>query len=397
MRQTSAPSDIVILDRPFWSACGHGVGWDACWNGLLASRRALFDSAAFFGGQLCGSALGIIKAPGLDAVPYARRGAALARITLDAVREDIEALKSRLLHGQRMEVIVATSHGDPGPSADAANVPGRLSADTAAGVRRDPFVAAIERELRDTATVDTISAACASALVAVAIGAMRLRSGRASVVVVIAQDVISRIAFAGFRLAGAMSRSMCRPFDRERDGINVAEGVAVFALATGALAGGSQMRGTVRGTGQSCDARHLVEPTGLGIERAVRTALHGAGLKAGDIGAVYWHGTGTRQNDAAEAEVAGSVFQTCAVPAGTSTKGSLGHTMGASGAFNLMAACATIEHGLLPPTCGLSAPEHDWLNVKYGEEPARVSAEHVLVNALGFGGVNAAVVVGPPH
>ncbi len=140
-----------------------------------------------------------------------------------------------------------------------------------------------------------------------------------------------------------------------------------------------------------CDAAHLVEPNAQGVAQVIHAALDQARVETKDVRAVYWHGTGTRQNDAREAEVSQIIFGEKSPPS-TSTKGNLGHTMGASGGFNVMAACETLARGVVPPVAGTEDLEYPNLDIVLGAA-REVEPGPVLITALGFGGINAAVVL----
>jgi 3-oxoacyl-[acyl-carrier-protein] synthase II len=239
----------------------------------------------------------------------------------------------------------------------------------------------------------TVSAACASACIAAGFAAERIRSDLCDACFVVSLDVLSRIAHAGFQQIGAMSRLGCRPFDRRRDGTTIGEGGAVVLFVGADVVHPARLRCTVKlaGFGQSSDARHPVEPSADGICEAVQRALADAGCVAPDLAAVYWHGTGTIQNDRAEAEAARQLFG-AAVPPGTTTKGAFGHTMGASSALSMLAAAETVKSHLLPPVAGLEDIEFPHLNL-VTETSAQVNPGPVAVVALGFGGINGALVL----
>jgi 3-oxoacyl-[acyl-carrier-protein] synthase II len=206
-------------------------------------------------------------------------------------------------------------------------------------------------------------------------------------------DTLSRVASAGFFNIGAMSKTGCRPYDRQRDGATVGEGAVAMILARDGVLSTDKVIGHVAGSSVFCDAAHMVEPSVPGVVSVVKGAISQTGLTPSDIRAVFWHGTGTRQNDKAEAAASESIFGAKSPPC-TSTKGSLGHTMGASGGFNLFAACEANKDGLIPPVAGLSDPEFPNLDTAMGE-PRKFEPGPILVTALGFGGINAAVVVQP--
>jgi 3-oxoacyl-[acyl-carrier-protein] synthase II len=151
----------------------------------------------------------------------------------------------------------------------------------------------------------------------------------------------------------------------------------------------------IAGYGLNCNAHHMVEPSRSGVIKAVNDALIQARVTPEEISAVYWHGTGTIQNDLTEAEVARAIFQERSPPC-TTTKGTLGHTMGASSGLNMAAACNTLLTGLLPPVGGLQSSAFPWLDLVV-DKPRVVKRGPILIVALGFGGINAAIVLSRPR
>lgn len=326
------------------------------------------------------------------------RAAALAY----ALGGDAKPIHDDLLRansGLKVSVVLATSHGEPhAASRFAEHFLGRSGApceSAAEATLCDGLVPAFLGGLGTAHPGLLLSAACASAAVAVGLAAERVRSGLCDVCIVVALDVLSRVAHAGFGQLGAMSAQGCRPFDRRRDGTTVGEaGAVVFMVGAGVVVPPTFAQPVeVLGFGQHCDARHPVEPSVGGVCEAVGVALRESRSSPHDLSAVYWHGTGTVQNDRTEAEAAKRIFGR-PVPPGTSTKGTLGHAMGASAALSILAAAETIRSGLLPPVAGLEDPEFAHLNLA---APAAIDVRggNVLVVALGFGGINSALILGP--
>jgi 3-oxoacyl-(acyl-carrier-protein) synthase len=237
--------------------------------------------------------------------------------------------------------------------------------------------------------------ACSSALHALALACLELECDEQSVVevCVCGGDALSGIGAGGFWRAGATSPTQCTPFREPLDGILVAEGAAALRL-TPSSDGRDTSDVEIRGFGMSCDAGHptLPDRDGRYLERAVRQALADAGIAASDVAAVVAHGTGTNANDHGEAVMLRRVFGDAAVPV-TSIKGSLGHTMGASGLFNLFAAVSTLRCGWLPPAGRDRGSTVDGIDLVVGRP--RPIDRHALILTIcsGFGGNNVALVV----
>jgi nodulation protein E len=188
----------------------------------------------------------------------------------------------------------------------------------------------------------------------------------------------------------------CRPFDKNRKGLVLAEGAGVVVMerASAARARGAPILAEIAGAGMSADAADLVAPTMDGPAAAIRACLADAGLNADDVDYVNAHGTGTVANDSTEIKVIKSVFGEHARRLSiSSTKSMHGHALGASGALELIAIVRAIQEGLVPPTVNLEQvdPECD-LDVTPNAARER-SIRVAISNAFAFGGTNAIVAV----
>ncbi|WP_416971082.1 beta-ketoacyl-[acyl-carrier-protein] synthase family protein [Streptomyces sp. 4F14] len=241
--------------------------------------------------------------------------------------------------------------------------------------------------------------ACASGTTAIGMARELLRAGHCDIVLTGGTEApLVPSIVSGFHQMGALSKgrtaTASRPFDADRDGFVPAEGAAVLVLEhpDHAAARGARVRGLVSGYGASADAHHATapDPQGAGAELAVRAALSDAGITGADVTHVNAHGTSTPLNDVSEARLIRRVIG--AHPAVTSTKGVVGHALGAAGAIEAVATVLTIEHGHVPPTANLESldPEID-LDVvaKAGRD---LPVEVAVSNSFGFGGQNAVLV-----
>ncbi|HUP19209.1 MAG TPA: beta-ketoacyl synthase N-terminal-like domain-containing protein, partial [Gemmatimonadota bacterium] len=256
----------------------------------------------------------------------------------------------------------------------------------------------------------TIDAACASSLIAVDRAAADLAAGRCDLALAggvhVAQDLVFWVVFAQM---GALSRRQeIRPFDRAADGLLIGEGVGIVVLKRleDARRDGDRIYAVVRGTGTSSDGRGTslmnprVESQVLAIERAWQVA----GLDPRDPGAVGLieaHGTATPVGDRAEVEALRRVF---GPPTNGrrailgSVKSMIGHTMPAAGAAGLIKAALAIHHRILPPTLHCEDPLPELERTRFRtlaaaepwEGPGPIRAG---VNAFGFGGINAHVLL----
>jgi 3-oxoacyl-[acyl-carrier-protein] synthase II len=312
---------------------------------------------------------------------------------------DVCAAFERENSDAHVTVILATSHGETSAVSEFAEHLTRQSQPLAPEAGESILCEALLGAFRRGAEVawpgQTVSAACASASVAIGLASARIAQGLCDACFVVSLDVLSRVAHAGFRQIGAMSPNGCRPFDRRRDGTTIGEAGAVILVAAEEqhIPESARWKIAVQGFGQSCDARHPVEPSAEGVCDAVNNALEDARYRASDLAAVYWHGTGTIQNDLAEASAAHALFIDTPPP-GTSIKGAFGHAMGASAALSVLASGETIASGILPCVTGLWESEFPDLNLVAGGS-IFVKKGPVAVVALGFGGINSALVLSP--
>jgi 3-oxoacyl-[acyl-carrier-protein] synthase I len=190
---------------------------------------------------------------------------------------------------------------------------------------------------------------------------------------------------------GIASHAHTRPFDVDRNGINVAEGIAVLALSSSKTSQCVE----IMGCGISSDAYNITHPhpEGEGAMAAMRQALESAGLKASKIDYINAHGTGTIANDEIESVSVEKLFGS--YPYVVSTKAVTGHTLGACGALEAAISAMSILHNIIPPCTNLSKPVNSILN--HPMSATKVQVDYVLSNAFGFGGGNASLVLGKVH
>jgi len=244
-----------------------------------------------------------------------------------------------------------------------------------------------------------LPAACAAGNYAIGFAADLIRSGRADVAITGAAELIQELQFSGFVRLAAMAPEKCQPFDLNRQGLLLGEGAGLLIVESEAhaLKRGARPQAEIGGYGLSCDAYHITRPRpdASGSIRAMRDAIRRSGLSTGDIDFVNAHGTGTKQNDAAEAKVVREVFGTRRIPI-SSMKSMLGHCMGAASALEAIGCVFTLETGLYPPTIGYETrdPECD---VEVVANVARTGKADIVVNnSLAFGGYNAVSVLARP-
>lgn len=245
-----------------------------------------------------------------------------------------------------------------------------------------------------TAPCQVIANACASGTNAIGHAFECVRSGRYQRILAGGYDAISELVFVGFDSLQASTPERCRPFDNERSGLVLGEGAAILALENfeAAQDRGAQILAEVIGYGISTDNHHLTQPnpSGIGPRQAMEGALRSAGIAAEEIDYINAHGTATPFNDASEGKAIAELFH--GVPV-SSTKGMMGHSLGAAGAIEALISLLALQNQLLPPNINFRSGDAELdLNIVANEaQSGRVRT--VLSNSFGFGGTNASVIM----
>jgi nodulation protein E len=238
------------------------------------------------------------------------------------------------------------------------------------------------------------SSACASATQAIGTAMQLIRAG--IVDVAIAGGTEAPLNFGTICAWDAMkvlSRSKCRPFSRNREGLMLSEGAGMLILESEAhaKARGATAHAELAGFASSADAGDIVAPSADGMARAMQAAIADAGVSTSDVAYINAHGTATRQNDATEAEALKMVFGPTSVPPISSTKGVTGHALGAAGAIEAVATVLAIKYGIAPPTANYEEfdPACDLDVIPNVPRPMRIPL--ALSNSFAFGGINASL------
>ncbi|GAB2693572.1 beta-ketoacyl synthase N-terminal-like domain-containing protein [Mucilaginibacter koreensis] len=234
-----------------------------------------------------------------------------------------------------------------------------------------------------------VSNACISGVLGILNGMRLLQSGKYKQAVVTGADVISKFVVSGFQSFQALSAERCKPFDKDRTGLNLGEGAGTVILST---KGQSPANIRVTGGATSNDANHISGPSRTGQELgfAITQAIKGAGIKPADIGLISAHGTATPYNDEMEANAI-AIAEVTRSPL-FSLKPNYGHTLGAAGLIETVAAVRCLQENIILPSLnfnelGVSRK----LNVTTALQHTPV--KHALKTASGFGGCNAALVL----
>jgi 3-oxoacyl-(acyl-carrier-protein) synthase len=249
----------------------------------------------------------------------------------------------------------------------------------------------VAKECRCRGPVMTVSTACSSGAVGIKLALEILRRGAARRILVGGADSLCRLTYYGFNSLQIVDRSGAHPMDRDRHGMSVAEGAAMLLL-TAVDQPPRHAVAEVIGGGLSCDAYHPAapHPEGRGAQEAMVAALEDAGLSPDAVDYINLHGTGTVENDLAEAAALKTVF-TNRFPPMSSVKGSFGHSLAAAGAIEAVVAALCIREGFMPANVGW---QHQDETIGFSPliTPRNQPIQTVLSNSFGFGGNNAALV-----
>lgn len=318
-----------------------------------------------------------------------------AEVLLTLALNDLVSKLETALPGfrnQRLAVVLGTSAGAMNSMEKALASRASLTPELAARASYFSPLRGVETTLGAPATVVQLLAACASSTLAIGFACRWLEAGLFDIVIAGGYDALSEFVTSGFDALGALSQGEPRPFRGERDGMALGEGAALVALRSGSDFEGCL--GSVLGFGASSDAVHVTAPdaSGAGLARAAREALEDAGLSASDIDLVSAHGTATVFNDAAEARALVSLFGARPMPV-FPFKAVIGHTLGAAGVLETLAAWDALSRKLLPASPG-TGPTCSEGCVVLPEVNELRSIEKALKLSAAFGGANAALVLG---
>ncbi|MGB2984500.1 MAG: beta-ketoacyl-[acyl-carrier-protein] synthase family protein [Phycisphaerae bacterium] len=245
------------------------------------------------------------------------------------------------------------------------------------------------------------NSACASSLQAIGAGFEMIRDGAQDCMLCGGAEELHVAVSASFDLAQASSHHFNdqptrtpRPFDRDRDGTVCGEGAGAVILESeeGALARGARILAEVIGYATTVDSTHMAQPHSESIIACLNNALGAAGLPPDAIDYVNAHATGTLQGDQAEAEALRAVFGAGNVPV-SGLKGYFGHTLGASGALELIACLGMQQGGYLLPTLNLEEPGKGCEGLDHVMAERPTCFERFAKNNFAFGGVNTVLIL----
>lgn len=241
----------------------------------------------------------------------------------------------------------------------------------------------------------TPSTACSSALNAIMLGCDMLRTGKTKRAIVGGAESLSLFHFNGFRTLMIMDQQPCRPFDANRNGLNLGEGAGYLVIENeaDAIARGAKILGYIGGYANACDAFHQTasSPEGEGAYLAMKNALLMSGLQPSEIDYVNAHGTATPNNDASESASLGRLWSHDQMPAISSTKAFTGHTTSASGGIEAAICVLAMNHSFIPANLHWTQPAEGLITPV--TQTLHRPVHHVLCNAFGFGGNDSSLLL----
>lgn len=248
--------------------------------------------------------------------------------------------------------------------------------------------------LKFSGYINTLSTACSSAANAIMLAARMIAQGKMDRVLVGGTDPITDFTIKGFQSLMIYDNEWCKPFDHNRNGLNLGEG-AGFLLLEGDRSikiSGNEPICSLTGWHNAADAYHQTasSPDGKGATIAMKNALNKAGLESKEISYINAHGTGTKNNDLSESIAIKNVFGN-AIPPFSSTKAFTGHTLAAAGAIEAVYSVLAIKNQVHLSGLNYNDPLEETL-MRPVTEPTQAVTKHVMSNSFGFGGNNSSLI-----
>lgn len=391
-----------------------GIGKDAFWSGIRSGRSAVQQLTRFDASPYNSKIAAEIR--NFDPNDflaekraerysrYAQLGVASARLAVDDAGLDLNSV-----HRARLGVAIGSAFGGLASTDEHYTALRQLNPRVVdmelAGVMFSRSGCAVALELGATGPVSSNSNSCASGTMAIGDALGFIRRGEANIMLAGgAEAPLFPLCFGAFAHSRALScrnndpEHASRPFDARRDGFVMSEGAAVLVLEEfhHALNRGARIYGEIVGYGVTNDAYHLTDPLPDGAQaaRAIRLAIDQADLKPENIDYINAHGISSPVGDKTETLAIKSVFGDRArFVTISSTKGHLGHAMGATGAIEAAICALAMERAFVPPTINYECPDPD-CDLDYTPNSGRAHDIHALItNSFGFGGINACLAM----
>ncbi len=243
--------------------------------------------------------------------------------------------------------------------------------------------------------LSTLNTACSSSANAIMLGARMIRQGKLKMAIAGGVDCLTKFTINGFNSLMILDREQCRPFDENRNGLNLGEGAAYLVLESEAEVRrtGKHILCEISGYGNACDAYHQTasSPEGHGAYLSMKQALETAGLRPSDISYVNTHGTGTKNNDLSEGVAIERLFREVMPPC-SSTKSFTGHTLGAAGAVEAVLSILALQNNCIYPNLNFSVQMHELHFTPATAFMTVTGMCHIMSNSFGFGGNNSSLI-----
>lgn len=243
----------------------------------------------------------------------------------------------------------------------------------------------LQKRYAMTGPVNTINTACSSSANAIMYGARLIRSGRVKRAIVGGVDSLAKFTINGFNALHILSNEICTPFDENRKGLNLGEAAAFLVLEKESDAADKKIYASLSGYSNANDSFHAssLSDEGIGPYKVMSDALISAKLDPSQIDFINAHGTATENNDKVESVAMLRLFGKA--PAFASTKGNIGHTLGAAGAIEAVYCILNLSEQELYPALHFKKPIPET-----GLEPVlaykKTALTHIMSNSFGFGG-----------
>jgi 3-oxoacyl-(acyl-carrier-protein) synthase len=378
----------VVRLRGLGLVSAYGQGVDRAAAGMIAGRSAITPLTLFtvpFQDR--------IQVNQLDHTPYPPGEAGALALLDTAVREALSEAGLTTEDLRDTALVVGTSgflfaaeaeyrhrlaQQDQPPTRPALRAPGYLTQEFAA-------------QLGMQGPVMTLSTACSSSANALLVAGGFLRRGEARRALVIGVEGLSAVTLNGFQSLMLLDPEGCRPFDAERRGMQLGEAAAVVLLE--ADPDPAEHGDTLLGGANLCDIHHVTSasPDGSAMRTVMEMALTDAGVAPDQVTLIKAHGTGSPDNDMAEAAAMRALWGE-SLPSFTAIKRYLGHTLGACGVVELAALLGCLRAGAVPSACGCQHPDPELrITPLRASHPAQPGI--VMFNYFGFGGNYASFLI----
>jgi len=405
---------LVVTGVGAFSSGGESAGalWQATMAGQSLAVWAEFDSGLSQGQTR--DRFAVCRAPELDLTrPELHAVRKMDRCVLMALLAAQEAMVQAGLNGaypaERVGIMVGSSRGPFSKRNESLDrfKRGQYPPSISANSTFAALSGALAQAFKFKGPGATISATCASSAFTIGLAAEQILLGKADAMVVggteapLQHPILVQLHAAGVMGMHEEARLVCRPFDALRNGLVLGEGSGFLVLESAAAAAARGAKPLARLAGWSTQldnaGRTGVMEDGAELRRAMEQAVELAGLRPDDIDYINAHGTGTKMNDAAEAEAVRQFLgaRATTVPC-SSTKPVTGHCLGATSALEAIISIAAMQHQIAPPTANHTQPDPQCAIQPQPFKAAPTAIRHVMSNSLGFWGYHAALIFSRP-